>query len=285
MMQGKARWAGLWAGVAVLGIGAVGCGYSEEEWQAQLDKYNRKVAEHQSAEQRAAKLAEEIKQEKARVAQLQADLQAAGVDIGKLNQDLASRGSEISKLSTSLEEQRRALEEYKSRARQLEKIKQRFERLRAKLMKLTSLGLKVKIRNNRMIISLPGDVLFPSGRDKLKKEGEEVLAKVASIIRGDAALKSRHYQVAGHTDNQPFRGGTFGDNWGLSLMRARSVLLYLIDADKGQLHPKHWSAAGFGDIDPIANNGTPEGRQTNRRCELIVVPSAEEMLDLKAIAQ
>jgi chemotaxis protein MotB len=45
-----------------------------------------------------------------------------------------------------------------------------------------------------------------------------------------------------------------------------------------------WSAAGFGDTDPVADNGTPDGLQKNRRCEVIVVPSVEEMLDLKSIA-
>ena len=47
----------------------------------------------------------------------------------------------------------------------------------------------------------------------------------------------------------------------------------------------HWSATGFADTDPIASNDTDDGRQKNRRCELIVSPSVEEMLDLKAITQ
>ena len=44
-----------------------------------------------------------------------------------------------------------------------------------------------------------------------------------------------------------------------------------------------WSAAGFGDTDPVADNDTPDGRQQNRRCEIIVVPNAEEMLDLRSL--
>ncbi len=262
-----------------------GCGYSEEEWQAQLDKYNRLVAQNQATEAKLAQVTKDLEGAQGRAAALAKDLESMGVDLGKLNADLATRNTELSKLSATLEEREKALAEYRRRAAQLERIKQRFERLRKKLEELTNLGLAVKIRNNRMIISLPGDVLFASGRDKLKSEGEEILSKVAGIINNDSALRSRMYQVAGHTDNKPLRGGVFYDNWGLSLMRARQVLLYLVDADKGALPPSRWSAAGFGDTDPVADNESADGRQRNRRCELIVVPSAEEMLDLKSIAQ
>jgi chemotaxis protein MotB len=272
--------------VAMAATLAVGCGYSEEEWQAQLDKYNRLVAQNQATEQRLAEVSKQLQGAQDRVAALEGDLQSMGVDIGKLNTDLASRKTELSSLTATLEERERALAEYKQRAEQLERIKQRFEMLRSKLDALTNVGLKVKIRNNRMIISLPGDVLFASGRDKLKKDGEDILGKVAKVINADAALRSRFYQVAGHTDNKPMGGiPPFFDNWGLSLMRARQVLLHLIDPEKGALPLKRWSAAGFADTDPVAGNDNDDGRQQNRRCELIVVPSAEEMLDLKEIAK
>jgi chemotaxis protein MotB len=91
--------------------------------------------------------------------------------------------------------------------------------------------------------------------------------------------------VAGHTDNKPLQRGPFKDNWGLSLMRAREVLVFLVDPKAGQLPVAHWSATGFADTDPIAGNDSDDGRQKNRRCELIVSPSVEEMLDLKAITQ
>ena len=144
----------------------------------------------------------------------------------------------------------------------------------------------MNVRHNRMVISLPGDVLFDSGHETLKKDGKEILLKVANIIKADPQLVSRDYQVAGDTDNQPMAHSPFKDNWGLSLMRAREVLVFLIDPKQGGGLPlQHWSAAGFGDTDPVAANTTAEGRQKNRRCELIVLPSVEEMLDLKAITQ
>jgi chemotaxis protein MotB len=214
---------------------------------------------------------------------LKKKLEAAGVDMQKLNEDLQSAATRVSSLSSTLEEREKALAEYKARAKQLELIKARFELLRKKLDELTKLGLAVNIRKNRMVISLPGDVLFDSGRETLKKEGQEILVKVAGIIKADGSLVSRDYQVAGHTDNKPLAGGIFRDNWGLSLMRAREVLLFLVSEKGGKMPIERWSAAGFGDTDPIAPNETDEGRQKNRRCDVIVVPSVEEMLDLKAI--
>jgi chemotaxis protein MotB len=140
-----------------------------------------------------------------------------------------------------------------------------------------------------MVISLPGDVLFASGKDDLRPEGLEVLGAVAEVIRTDKQLSKRYFQVAGHTDNRPLHAGSrFGDNWGLSAMRARRVLLFLVGPGTGKdpgggLDPKRLHAAGYGETDPVATNDTDEGRQANRRVELVLMPDVEEMLDLKSL--
>jgi chemotaxis protein MotB len=248
--------------VSASSFAATGCGHSEDEWQAQLDKY--------------AKLQ---KSDDQKIHDLQGQIE----DLTKQLKDL---GVDLSSTKANLADQAKALAEYQARAKQLELIKERFEKLKSKLEELTKLGLAVSVRHNRMVISLPGDVLFDSGKETLKKDGKDILLKVAAIIKADPQLLSRDYQVAGHTDNKPLAHGPFKDNWGLSLMRAREVLVYLVDADKGGgLPPEHWSATGFADTDAVGSNDTDEGRQKNRRCELIVSPSVEEMLDLKAITQ
>jgi chemotaxis protein MotB len=247
--------------VASLSLLGVGCGYSQAEWQAQLDKYAQLKSEDD------------------------AKLNEAMAKVAALSKQLADLGVEVSATKADLADREKALAEFKARAHQLELIKERFEKLKSKLDELTKLGLTVTVRHNRMVISLPGDVLFDSGRETLKKDGQSILGKVAAIFKADPQLLARDYQVAGDTDDKPLAGGPFKDNWGLSLMRAREVLVYLIDPKAGGLPTQHWSAAGFGATDPIASNATDEGRQKNRRCELIVMPSIEEMLDLKAIAQ
>ena len=202
---------------------------------------------------------------------------------------LDESGTEKAQLAKTLEDTQRALAEFKRRAEQLERIKARFELLREKLKKMTELGLSVTIRRNRMVISLPGDVLFKSGEDELAKQGRDILSQVAEVIASDPSLSQRHYQVAGHTDNQPLRRTVdkFKDNWGLSAMRARSVLVFLVESEEsgagGRLDPKRWSAAGYGATDPVSSNATPEGRRMNRRVELVVLPDVEEMLDLQSL--
>src|SRR3954465_1787886 len=265
-----------------------GCGYSEDEWQAQLAKYQQLAQKQKATESERTRTQAELDKAQKQVADLKDQLQKMGVNLDTINQQLEQSGTTNQQLAKNVEELNRALKEYQERAAQLERIKQRFELLRDKLKKLTELGLKVEIRRNRMVIRLPGDVLFASGDDKLSKEGDKVLDAVAEVIRNDKQLSGRYFQVAGHTDNKPLKGGRFGDNWGLSAMRARQVLLYLVgpvDAKDGGggLTSERLHVAGYGDTDPVAKNDSDEGRKQNRRVELVLMPDVEEMLDLKSL--
>jgi chemotaxis protein MotB len=258
-------------------LGLTACGYSQEEW-------DQKLRENES-------LTNQLKAQTDAHKKSQSDYQEAVQEIDTLKKQLADRGANLDNLNQSLAEQRKALEEYARRTEQLDAIRKRFELLQTKLQKLTQLGLKVEVRNNRMLIQLPGDVLFDSGQDKLKAEGSKILMQVADVIGKDADLSKRRFQVAGHTDSKPLAGGVFKDNWGLSTMRARSVLLLLtspLDAKTGLgggLSPANWSAAGYADTDPVASNDSEEGRKKNRRVELVVQPDVEEMLNLKSLAK
>ncbi len=253
------------------------CGHSEDEWQqaqrdiaklkADLDASNKR---HTEDDQKYAAAQQEIDD-------LTAKLKGLGVDLTKSEE-------EKSKL-------RQAMSEYEARLKQLDDMKARFRDLKSRLDKLTSAGLKVVVRNNRMVIQLPGDILFESGKDSLKPEGKKILKQVADVISGDSTLSTRNFQVAGHTDKEPYAGQYF-DNWGLSVMRARQVVTFLVAPDKGGqggggLNPAHWAAAGYGQMDPVAgtvDQQTRDEEQKNRRVELVLQPNVEEMLNLKDLA-
>ena len=260
--------------VAIFSLALVACGYSQEEW-------DQKVRENES-------LRDQLTTQRQAHKKCEADYAAALQQIDELKRQLTERGVNLENMSASLAEQRKALEEYARRTEQLDQIRKRFEVLQQKLQKLTNLGLQVEVRNNRMMIRLPGDVLFDSGSDKLKKEGTDILLQVAEVIRTDSDLAKRNFQVAGHTDSKPLLGGRFQDNWGLSAMRARSVLVLLTTPTEkggGGLKPSNWSASGYADTDPVSTNETDDGRQKNRRVELVVQPDVEEMLNLKSLAK
>jgi chemotaxis protein MotB len=274
---------------ATLGASSLaGCGHSEEEWkqkQAEVDSWKSRFgaadkarADEEQSYNDALKQIDDLKQK----------MQQLGIDYeGKLGK------SEQEKTNLA-----QALAEYKTRADQLDAMKKRFQDLKARLDKLTSAGLKVTIRHNRMIINLPGDILFDSGVDSLKPDGKKVLKQVADAINGDETLKVRTFQVAGHTDNAEYGNGAFHDNWGLSVARARSVLVFLVAKDPpgpgvpvrpgvpsgGNLNPHFWSAAGYGIMDPVAGtveSQTPEQMKLNRRVEIVLQPDVAEMLNLK----
>jgi chemotaxis protein MotB len=288
-LDGMGKWfgRGLVGAALAMAIGAMsaGCGYSEEEYQAQVHARERAEADLKAMQEQDAKDKKMYQDSMALQDKLKADLKKAGIDL-----DAAK---------TNAENLEAAMKQYKDRADQLEAIEKRFRDLKQRLDKLNSVGLKVVVRNNRMVIQLPGDVLFDSGKDELKPKGQEVLLQVADVIRNDPTLSQRDFQVAGHTDNAKYPPrGLFKDNWGLSLARARQVLLFLTgpsgdrtakDPRKhggGGLNPKRWSAAGFGEIDPLAGSvehQTKDEMSKNRRVELVLQPNVEEMLNISKI--
>jgi chemotaxis protein MotB len=274
-------------------LALAGCGHSDEEMAAKDREIAAVNARLQKSEQERANLTTSLDNANKEIAGLKKLMEEKGIAYEGLKGSLAGAEAEAAKL-------KQAVAEYEQRLKQLEEMKKRFAELRARLEKLTSAGLKVVVRNNRMVIQLPGDVLFDSGLDALKNEGKKILKQVADVVNSDATLKTRLFQVAGHTDFVEYAPtGVFRDNWGLSVARARQVVVFLttpIEPKAGQpkppagipngggLDPKNWSAAGYGKMDPIAGTvekQTPEEMQKNRRVELVLQPSLEEMLNLK----
>jgi len=274
----------VWTGMTAVALAVAGCGHTDEEMAAKQREID--------------KLAADLKAAKAQIADDQAKFSDAQNSIERMKEQLKQAGISLDRSQGEQQKLAQALAEYKQRADQLAVIEQRFRELRQKLDKLNQVGVKVVPRNNRLVVQLPGDILFDSGKDELKPSGKEVLSQVAEVIRNDKDLNNRFFVVAGHTDNVKYPpGGPFGDNWGLSLARARRVTLYLIDDKKadpkkkgdvagGGLNPRRWSAAGYAEFDPIAGNveqQSKDDQQKNRRVELVVQPNVEEMLNLSNI--
>ncbi len=280
MLHWKLR-IGLLFSLLVASLALTGCGHSEDEWQQAQRDIAKLKADLDAANKRHTDDEAQYAQDQQTIQDLQGKLKDLGVGLSKSEQERA-------KLKT-------AMAEYEARLKQLDDMKARFRDLKSRLDKLTGAGLNVVIRHNKMVIQLPGDVLFDSGKDSLKPDGKKILKQVADIIKNDSTLSTRDFQVAGDTDKEPYTG-PFLDNWGLSLMRARTVLVFLIATDKGPdgkgaptggaLNPLHFSAVGYGAMDPVAgtiDQQTPDDEKKNRRVELVLQPDVAEMLNLKEI--
>ena len=182
--------------------------------------------------------------------------------------------SSLSKLQGNLSASRQELEDLRKWRNDAAKRMQTFREMSKKLQKMVDAGkLGVRVRDGRLVMRLPQDVLFPSGSANLSRDGELALMEVAVILK---QFPDRRFMVAGHTDSQPVKEKSelYKDNWELSMARALVVTRFMVEA---KMRPDTIVAAGYGEHDPIAKNNSPEGRRENRRIEIILLPDLSEL--------
>jgi len=248
----------------VLSLLTGACGYSEEEMQAERDKITALQAS-------LDKLSSDNKAYQEKISQLSLQNQAMTEQLQKL-------GVSVEDQKRSLEEQNKALEELRAKERQAQQRLATFRNMLERFQKMIESGqLRVKIVRGRMVVELSENILFDSGRADLKKEGQAALTEVASVL---ASIPDRDFQIAGHTDNVPIKSAKFPSNWHLSIARALNVGIFL--AAHG-VPPVRLSAAGYADTQPAASNDTAEGRQQNRRIEIVLMPNLDELPDLSQL--
>jgi len=127
----------------------------------------------------------------------------------------------------------------------------------------------VTMEEKGLVITFIAEVLFDSGKARLKTDSFPILDKVASILK--AEVPDNNIGIEGHTDDQPIRFSKWKSNWELSAHRALSVLHYL--EEKG-IDPERLAAVGYGQFRPVSTNDTAEGKQLNRRVEVVILPKS-----------
>jgi len=135
--------------------------------------------------------------------------------------------------------------------------------------------VEVKVDKTVVFINLSDKMLYTSGSSTLTPRAKEVLAKIADIIKSRPGME---VMVEGYTDNVPMRSSCVIDNWDLSVKRATSVVRVL-QTDYG-IDPNQLIAAGRGEYNTLASNDTAEGRSTNRRTRIIILPKIDQFYDL-----
>jgi chemotaxis protein MotB len=139
-------------------------------------------------------------------------------------------------------------------------------------------GLSVVQKNGKVYVSVDEKLLFKSGKWNIEKPGMEALAEISKILEQNTDI---NIVVEGHTDNVKYTGaGTSAliDNWDLSVKRATTVVRTLLKDTT--IDPARITAAGRGEFVPLDTNETNEGKQKNRRTEIILTPKFDELLDI-----
>jgi chemotaxis protein MotB len=147
------------------------------------------------------------------------------------------------------------------------------ERRQALERDLTKYGLRVTARGPELIVTLAGTVLFDPGRTEVRDEAKPALLALAKAIVD--RFPERSVRVEGHTDStQPKRvAEKYPTNWELSAARSLAVLHFLVD--EGALPRERAYAAAYGQHRPVKDNSTTEGREENRRVDIVILPSVE----------
>lgn len=197
-----------------------------------------------------------------------------------LRSELANVVKDKSRLKSSVDEMKLALEELKQRKAQADQRIAEFRGLLERFKGLIDAGkLRVKIVEGRMVVELATDVLFASGSAKLSKDGQAAIREVAEVLKD---IEGRAFQVEGHTDNVPIKTAQYPSNWELAAARSLTVVKEMIDAG---MPSARVSAAAFGEHKPAAANDTKEGKASNRRIEIVVVPDLSGLPGFEELKQ
>ena len=123
------------------------------------------------------------------------------------------------------------------------------------------------MQDKGLVVTFVSEVLFDSGKAKLRSDSLSKLNKVAGVL--NTTVADLNIGIEGHTDNEPIKKSGWKSNWELSTARALSVLHHLSEQN---VNEPRMSAIGYGEYRPVAPNDSKDGRQKNRRVEIVILP-------------
>jgi len=228
---------------------------AQQTAEAQAEAQQQAAAAQQAeiARQRA-----QLESEKAAQAQQEAELQAQKDAQARQQAELQAQQDAQARAAAEAQSQRDAQAAAQAQQAALQ-AQQAAAQLRAQLLEQFNRILPTTDTPRGLKANL-ADVLFATGKFELQPNAREALAKFSGIVLAHPGLK---LQVEGYTDSV----GSDTFNQTLSENRANSVRAYLIAQG---LDPTSISAVGYGKSNPVASNDTAQGRQQNRRVEIII---------------
>jgi len=134
--------------------------------------------------------------------------------------------------------------------------------------------IEVNVEKGVVFISISDKLLFKSGSYNVTTRAQEILAKVAKVVKSKPDFEA---MVEGHTDSKSYQKGVLLDNWDLSVKRSTSIIRVLQELG---VNPAQLIAAGRSEYVPLVDNDSAENRATNRRTRIVVLPKIDQFYDM-----
>ena len=198
-------------------------------------------------------------------------------ELNSAREDLNSREDKLLAAEKELEERNAKLLELQNILAQKDQaVKDLKNKVMSALTGFNNNGLTVYEKNGKVYVSLEEKLLFKTGKWDVDPKGQNAIKELSKVLAQNVDI---NIMVEGHTDDVEMRGsGDVKDNWDLSVMRATAVTKIL--TQNSQIDPKRIISAGRSEYLPLSADKTSEGRQTNRRTEIILTPKIDELLKL-----
>jgi chemotaxis protein MotB len=147
--------------------------------------------------------------------------------------------------------------------------------LKSALADVNDQDVNVQVEKGVVFINISDKLLFKSGSSTVSDPAMTVLEKVARVLNANPTLD---ILVEGHTDSVPIKNACVVDNWDLSAKRATSVTRIL--QNDYHIDPVRMTAGGKGEYSPLVSNDTKEGRASNRRTRIVILPQLDQFFKL-----
>ena len=226
----------------------------------------------------------------ARVAEIQNKNEHLKDQVAQLNSTNAALLNNVSQMATLSQKEatnlEKSLEQIKEQDLRIRRLQDALTKkdsvtlalvvsLKSSLGNLNDTDVTVNVEKSVVFISLSDKMLFQSGSTKLSARAKEVLSKVATVLNDKPEME---VLVEGHTDNVPISRDCIKDNWDLSAMRATTITRVL--QNDYNVDPARITAGGRSEYVPLASNETPEGRSTNRRIRIVILPKLDQFFGM-----
>ncbi len=194
-------------------------------------------------------------------------------------QEAANLRARVNDLEDMLDDLRQTSEELEAAVEEKEQERAAMVATQDELLgeleqEISSGQIQIQRLRGMLRVDMVDEILFDSGEATVKPAGQEILSRVGEVLK---KAEDRHVVVQGHTDNVQIVGRLaerFPTNWELSAARAVNVARFL--QETVGMDPSRLGASGFSEYRPRADNETEEGRQMNRRIEIVLAPLPEE---------